>query len=144
MKRTPHISFRRRSRRKNIAYLSSDRSRGRECRIPRSGDTQGRKSASQGANSQAYAPSEASGILFFNSIQIKSKTTFFFISLWFSSKVAWAAVSWIVDTEPGFICLRRIRMIRTIPSTELLAVFKHFIGTCKTSGIKVIIYINYL
>ena len=33
-------------------------------RIPRSGDALGRKSASQGANGQAYAPSEVSGILF--------------------------------------------------------------------------------
>jgi len=34
-------------------------------RIPASGDTQGRKSASQGASGQAYTPSEVSGILFF-------------------------------------------------------------------------------
>ena len=38
----------------------------RECRIPRSGDALGRKSASQGANGQAYAPSEVSGVLFFS------------------------------------------------------------------------------
>ena len=31
--------------------------------MPRSGDTQGRKFASQGANGQAYVPSEVSGIL---------------------------------------------------------------------------------
>ena len=37
---------------------------GGERRIPRSEDAQGRKSASQGANGQAYAPSEVSGILF--------------------------------------------------------------------------------
>ena len=36
-----------------------------ECRMPRSGDALGRESASQGANGQAYAPSEVSGILFF-------------------------------------------------------------------------------
>ena len=38
---------------------------GRERRITRSGDALGRESASQGANGQAYAPSEVSGILFF-------------------------------------------------------------------------------
>ena len=38
----------------------------RECRIPRSGDAQGRKSAPQGASGQAYAPSEVSGILSLN------------------------------------------------------------------------------
>ena len=39
--------------------------KGRESRIPRSGDALGRESASQGANGQAYAPSEVSGILFY-------------------------------------------------------------------------------
>ena len=33
----------------------------------------------------------------------KGKTTFFFISLWFSSEVAWTTVGWVVDTEPSFI-----------------------------------------
>ena len=52
------------------------RSRGRESRIPRSGDALGRESASQGANGQAYAPSEVSGILS-NNIQMKERMTFF-------------------------------------------------------------------
>ena len=59
------------------AFLS-DRSKGRESRIPRSGDTQGRKSASQGANGQAYAPSEVSGILSFNNIQNKRQDDILF------------------------------------------------------------------
>ena len=45
------------------AFYRTAQGRG-ERRIPRSGDTQGRKSAFQGANGQAYAPSEVSGILF--------------------------------------------------------------------------------
>ncbi len=51
-------------KRKNVACLLLDCSRSGERRIPRSGDALGRESASQGANGQAYAPSEVSGILF--------------------------------------------------------------------------------
>ena len=48
---------------------------------------------------QAYAPSEVSGILSFNNIQMKGKTTFFFISLWFSGEITWAAVGEVVDAK---------------------------------------------
>ena len=41
----------------------------RERHIPRSGDALGRESASQGANGQAYTPSEVSGILFYKPIK---------------------------------------------------------------------------
>ena len=59
---------------KNVAYpvpetLKGRMSHGRESRIPHSGDALGRKSASQGANGQAYAPSEVSGILFYKPIK---------------------------------------------------------------------------
>ncbi len=74
---------------------------------------------------QAYAPSEVSGILFLNNIQNKRQDdilfkirktqsgVLFFINLkvwlWFSSEVTWMAISWIVNTEPGFIGSRWIR-----------------------------------
>ena len=74
---------------------------------------------------QAYAPSEVSGILFFNNIQIKSKTTFFFIGLWFSGEVAWTAVGGVVNTEPSFIGGGWIGKKRACTSTKFIAIFKH-------------------
>ena len=47
----------------------------------------------------------------------KGKTTFFIISLWFSGKVARAAMGWIVDTEPGLVCIGWIRQERAAAAT---------------------------
>ena len=71
----------------------------RERRIPRSGDALGCKSASQGANGQAYAPSEVSGILFFES-QVKGKTIFGVIGYYVYGKIRLYARPKIATTEP--------------------------------------------
>ena len=37
--------------------------------------------------------------------------------LCFSSKVAWAAIGWAVDTEPGLVCIGWIRQERAAAAT---------------------------
>ena len=102
---------------KNVAYFFSDRSRGRESRIPRSGDTQGvRMSHAFFRTAQGRLPkltsSKGKTTFFFGSYKMRSGVLFFInlkVWLWFSSEVTWMAISWIVNTEPGFIGSRWIR-----------------------------------
>ena len=77
---------------KNVAYLFSDRSRGE--RTPHTSFR--RRSRPLG---QAYAPSEASGILFFES-QVKGKTIFGFIGYYVYGKIRLYARPKIATTEP--------------------------------------------
>ena len=46
-------------------------------------------------------------------------------SLRFSSEVAWMAVDWVVDTEPGFIDLRWIGEEGAGTATEFFTIIKH-------------------
>ena len=72
---------------------------GEECRIPFFGPLKGA--------CPSLCPQKGKTTFFFNQenvcgippLVIKRPRTY----LRFSSEVAWAAVSWIVDTEPGFI-----------------------------------------
>ena len=104
---------------------------GEECRMPFIGPLKGERKPHTPFRrhsrpfGQAYAPSEVSGILFLNNIQNKRQDdilfkirktqsgVLFFINLkvwlWFSSEVTWMTISWIVNTEPGFIGSRWIR-----------------------------------
>ena len=70
----------------------------RECRIPRSGDALGRKSASQGANGQAYAPSEVSGILFLNNIQNKRQDDILFYTNGMINSTLFLKIQKLCDT----------------------------------------------
>ena len=77
---------------KNVAYLFSDRSRGE--RTPHTSFR--RRSRPLG---QAYAPSEVSGILFFES-QVKGKTIFGVIGYYVYGKICVYARSKITTTKP--------------------------------------------
>ena len=141
---------------KNVACLLSDRSRMGEYRIPRSGDALGRESASQGANGQAYAPSEVSGILFFKIIKLKARRHSFLksrkigdipsnsikSSSWFSGEVTWTAIGWVVDTEPGFISSGRIRKGGAGTATEIFPTGKYVSRLIDVRNIKIFRYVN--
>ena len=134
---------------KNVACLLSDRSRGENAAYLVPETLKGKNVACllsdrSRALAQAYVLKRQDDILYWktqnklmqhSSFDVKETT-----KLWLPSKVTLYTRS--IHAEPGFIGSRRISEIRTIPSSQLLAVYKHLIRRCKFSGIKIIIYIN--
>ena len=121
----------------------------RERHIPRSGDTQGEECRMPfiGPLKDAcpsLCPQKARRHSLLKNTKQANATFFVWrkktTKLWLPSKVTLHTRS--IHTEPSFIGRRRISEIRAIPSSQLLAVFKHSIRRCKVSGIKIIIYIN--